>query len=161
MFRYASANPLRYSDPLGLFSFDTQSCCEVNGPDPRAAAKSACALFRRPNCRKLLAGQSWMGAKDRGSNSVGNASGCYSRLCDPFNDEPFIKCVKGSNACGETPPGGGILLSVPGSNTCGRRFGEPQDYGITIFHEIGHNCGLTTHTDAWKATMLVCTGVTD
>ncbi|MCC7110455.1 MAG: RHS repeat protein [Deltaproteobacteria bacterium] len=160
-FRYASANPIRFLDPMGLFSFDYESCCRAKGPNPESVASAACALSRRPSCRKLLSGQSWSGAKDRGGAALGNVMGCYSRFCDPFH-KARVRCIETNQDCGGTPPNGGIELNVPGANTCGDKMGEPQNYTTTFFHEIAHNCGLPAkHPEWWQPIQQVCAGDSD
>lgn len=169
-FRYASADPLRFSDPLGLFSFDDDSCkCIPGAPDPREAAQQGCAYSRKPKCQQFMAAHTvtpWGPATPPGGGgSRENLLGCYSRLCDPSKEGsgPTVRCVRTPESCGRTPEQvGGINLHVPGAAICPRvSEGGPRNWGQTFFHELGHNCGVEPGDDErqwWGDIKKVCTG---
>ncbi len=76
-----------------------------------------------------------------------------------------IVCNNSAEACGQTWPNGTITL-YRGNSTCprifeGREKGPtgPRDFSQTLFHEIGHTCGVgPEEPNWWKDLQTVCTG---
>lgn len=151
LFTYAKSNPLRYTDPLGLFVFDDKNCCGPGAPDIRRAAEEGCALSKRPQCAKLLSKLSGIAfGAARNSGALEPLPDCYARLCDPSQASkgPRIACERSetTTACGGTPQvDAGVILFFPGKSGsyCSSRDGlGPRHWANTVFHELGHNCGI-------------------
>lgn len=169
-FSYAAGNPVRHKDPWGLFVIDPSCDCpggpgdKIGANIPQAIAK-ACRYLRSPGCTALLDKRPTM-ALGRGGGKRTTLRDCFERRCSPEENGkgPRIVCSLDKNQCGYTPLSGDIVL-YQGDDTCPRIYQEqgkplgPRDYSQTLFHEVGHTCGVPPdEPDWWREIQKVCTG---
>lgn len=167
LFAYVTANPLVRKDPWGLFQI--HDSCDCRGPGntpniPKTIAL-ACKYRKRPGCRKLMDAHSLLPIDFRGRRKE-KLSDCFDRRCSPeeVGKGPLIACNPDTQQCGWTPPSGDIVL-YKGNDGCPRiqrgpgDFSGSRDYSQTLFHEIGHTCGVgPEEPDWWQEIEKVCTG---
>jgi RHS repeat-associated protein len=158
LFSYTNNDPLRATDPLGLFQVDNSCACNPPGINVGRAISQACKYLSRPGCRDALR-----------SAPVPNLLRCYEERCGSprIGSGPMISCDNAGSPCGEnTLSGGNIILHTGGNADC-PRFNSPtpprgpRDYGQTLFHEIGHTCGVPGgdhEPNWWQDVQRVCTG---
>jgi hypothetical protein len=90
---------------------------------------------------------------------------CFQKRCGSplYGDGPMIVCSDIERPCGQTWPNGTITLNQ-GNNACPRILEAkgptgPRDYSQTLFHEIGHTCGVGAEEPSWwQDIQRVCTG---
>jgi len=174
VFAYARENPVRLSDPLGLFIVDKS--CECQGPelDVPKAIVDARKYLQGDKCRSYLLKLQFSPMNADGSQPGAKKSvfACMQeRLSDEQNGKlPTILCEKGErgskdllygkNACGETTPtlfGGMTVFLWPEAKNCPNQ--DPK-YGLkqTIFHEALHTCGIFTEASPLSDAEQICTG---
>jgi RHS repeat-associated protein len=147
---YVSDNPIRAADPLGLFQVDNSCACNPPGINIGKAIGEACKYLKRPGCADALRAH---GLED-----------CYRKRCSAplIGGGPTIVCSSLPDPCGATWPSGDITIYRGGPNC--PRFGPggltgQRDYGQTLFHEIGHTCGVQwTEPSWWQDVQRICTG---
>jgi len=157
-FGYATGNPLRLTDPMGLFEIDPSCDCPptpLQPDDVPTAIGKARKYFNSPGCQKILA--EYPGTKDClgprfGPNEIGKG--------------PKIVCQENPNRhvppCGEYKGAGrqaepATIILFPGHPEC-PRFKPNEGLGQTVFHETVHSCGLEAHDEVFKAIVKACTG---
>jgi RHS repeat-associated protein len=156
LYLYSQGNPLRLTDPSGLFKVDS-SCrdCYFGGKDGKDVDRgvdSVCNKYlKNPSCAKYIENLVFTTPRDKnGAEPLGS---CLRRRCQ--GDSPIF-CAKnvdpdpiGRTACGAAP----TLTSAPvrlmrGEYTGGGLEGGRCSYdmgsgwGPAIFHEAVHTCGM-------------------
>jgi RHS repeat-associated protein len=153
VFQYASANPLRFTDPLGFFSIDSTCDCPArHGNVPEGVAK-ACSYLNKPACQDFVRRFTFL-------QREGPLDRCIRDRCaNPKG--PVLRCYDRTDACGQYFPSGDINLYLGGAG-CPRQTG--LGLGPTIFHETIHSCGLgvepgsSSYRLVFRKIMEVCTG---
>lgn len=163
---YAAANPVRLTDPLGLFQRDPNGSCECTpDSDPNDPGRHlpdtvdrACGYLKRPGCADAL------------RNAPINLEPCFQDKCkEPrWGSGTIIQCDATKDyPCGDAPPFADIVVLNRGTHqSCPRHTkeeppGGPRDFSQTLFHEIGHRCGVTQDDDSkqwWHDVQRICTG---
>ena len=170
---YTGNSPTRFVDPLGLFLRDPNHSCDCTPASDLAApgrnlpdtVDRACDYLKRPGCVEALR---------MAPRSVPNLEPCYQENCKPprWSSGAIIICGNRTDICGEnTLTGGNIILHPgdPSGRTLCSRSTSPTpppgytNYSQTLFHEIGHRCGVpgddaTENSDWWLNAQRICTG---
>ena len=149
LYRYARANSIRVTDPLGLWAID-KSCDGCPGGYSFGGKKAvqdgvnvACNNFlKKPKCASLIENLQFSKAMDTGKFEP--LGPCMRRLCDGDNK---IYCAQNTDpqnpeACAKANPFGAItMMSGAGTGNC--YFDKGAGWSHTVFHEMVHICGLT------------------
>jgi RHS repeat-associated protein len=135
-FSYASSNPLRFTDRVGLYAFFPSCSGPVFGEELQQAAISLCTWGFKPGtkCERALRTVNLV----RGGTS-GGLIGCLQDACKgPLP----VHCNPCQDACGVTQKGmvDTITIGGAGNPSCPRNSGFPIE--ATLFHETLHVCAF-------------------
>ena len=112
MYAHVHANPINYSDPLGLFTITNSEKCCGKEKDIESAANTGCANLTK-----------WIADPDLRT--------CVGR-----------RCKSGKIKCRQKCPKGDVGYSNPFSHTAGMCVGvNDNDMEDTVIHEWLHTCG--------------------
>ena len=160
VFAYVRQNPLRSSDPLGLYTVD-RSCYTCGPPNfgrVGADVTRMCQNIQRPKCRQITRALSLVPAANRGQSEP--LDSCLSRRC--ASSDVTVQCAVNTapprdplyGACGQVSPSDGTITLLRGNSTM---YQGPRHKGLPLRERnvVGANALRGGRTRLWPVARAV------